>query len=137
MEAKRQSYVYEPLDQANSSIRLIILQPSVDFNFDVHCDISNVSLDTEPKYEALSYTWGDTSVTETIFLQGHPFQATVNLVSALRHLRLKDQTRTMWVDAICVDQANILEREQQVPFMRKIYSMAERDLLWLGEDPHD
>jgi hypothetical protein len=93
--------------------------------------------DTQPIYEALSYAWGDAKVTSPIFLESCPFQATVNLVSALRHLRHEDNTRTLWVDAICIDQSNIQERGHQVAFMAKIYSMAECDILWLGDDPHD
>ncbi|KAE8445717.1 hypothetical protein EG329_012896 [Mollisiaceae sp. DMI_Dod_QoI] len=129
-------YTYEPLNPSNSLIRLIALEPSPDFASDIYCDIFNVSLDTKPVYEAVSYAWGDANITEMLFLQNHPFQATVNLVSALRHLRFKYETRILWVDAICIDQANNLEREQQVGLMGSIYSMAECDLLWLGEDPH-
>src|SRR6266536_764396 len=58
----------------------------------------------------------------------------INLVSALRHLRLKDIARTMWVDAICIDQSNIDERGHQVALMTKIYSLAKCDLLWIGDD---
>ncbi len=131
------SYVYQPLDDATQSIRLIRLQPASSFGSDVHCDIYHVTLDTQPIYEALSYAWGDAKVTSPIFLEGCPFQATVNLVSALRYLRHEDKTRTLWVDAICIDQSNIQERGHQVAFMATIYSMAECDILWLGDDPHD
>jgi hypothetical protein len=130
-------YVYQPLDDATQSIRLIRLQPASSFGSDVHYDIYHVNLDTQPIYEALSYAWGDAKVTSPIFLEGCPFQATVNLVSALRHLRHEDKTRTLWVDAICIDQSNIQERGHQVAFMAKIYSMAECDILWLGDDPDD
>jgi hypothetical protein len=131
------SYVYQPLDDATQSIRLIRLQPALNFESDVQCEIYHVTLDTQPIYEALSYAWGDAKVTSPIFLESCPFQATVNLVSALRHLRHEDNTRTLWVDAICIDQSNIQERGHQVAFMAKIYSMAECDILWLGDDPHD
>ncbi|PMD21763.1 hypothetical protein NA56DRAFT_645560 [Hyaloscypha hepaticicola] len=136
-ECRATSYVYQPLDDATQSIRLIRLQPALSFDTDVQCDIYHVTLDTRPIYEALSYAWGDAKVTSPIFLEGCPFQATVNLVSALRHLRHEDKTRTLWVDAICIDQSNIQERGHQVAFMATIYSMAESDILWLGDDPHD
>jgi hypothetical protein len=131
------SYVYKPLDDATQTIRLIRLQPASRFASDVHCDIYHVSLETNPDYEALSYAWGDAKVTEHIFLQDCLFHATVNLVSALRHLRRADQARTLWVDAICIDQSNVQERGHQVAFMAAIYSQASRDILWLGDDPND
>jgi hypothetical protein len=136
-EHRATSYVYQPLDHATQSIRLIRLQPASIFKSDVHCDIYHVSLDAQPYYEALSYAWGDATVTSPIFLQGLPFQATVNLVSSLRHLRYEDRARTLWVDAVCIDQSNVQERGHQVAFMAKIYSMATRDILWLGDDPDD
>jgi hypothetical protein len=131
------SYVYQPLDDATQSIRLIRLQSAFSFESDVQCEIYHVTLETQPIYEALSYAWGDANVTSPIFLEGCPFQATVNLVSALRYLRHEDKTRTLWVDAICIDQSNVQERGHQVAFMAKIYSMAECDILWLGDDPDD
>jgi hypothetical protein len=136
-ECRATFYVYQPLDDATQSIRLVRLQPALSFESDVQCDIYHVNLDTQPRYEALSYAWGDAKITSPIFLEGCPFHATVNLVSALRHLRHADKTRTLWVDAICIDQSNIQERGHQVAFMARIYSMAECDILWLGDDPDD
>jgi hypothetical protein len=130
-------YTYEPLDNSNFSIRLISLAPTANFSSDIHCSIYQVSLDNNPEYEAVSYAWGDPNIFETIFLGGFPFSVTVNLVSALRHLRLKDEARVLWVDALSIDQSNLQERGQQVSFMAKIYSMAKCDALWLGEDKND
>ncbi|KAE9364650.1 HET-domain-containing protein [Stipitochalara longipes BDJ] len=131
------SYAYQPLDRDTQSIRLIMLQPASSFASDIHCDIYHVSLSTQPDYEALSYAWGDAAVTAPIFLQGFRFEATVNLISALRHLRYEDRPRTLWVDAICIDQSNVQERGHQVAFMAKIYSLARCDILWLGDDLQD
>jgi len=131
------SYKYEALNQTSQSIRLIRLQPASKFTSDIHCDIFHVFLNECPEYEALSYAWGDPSVTKRIFLQGCPFEATVNLVSALQHLRQSGNARIMWVDALCIDQSNVAERGHQVAFMAKIYSGALRDILWLGDDPDD
>jgi hypothetical protein len=130
-------YTYEPLDNSNFSIRLISLAPAADFSSDIHCNIYQVSLDSNPEYEAVSYAWGNPNICEAIFLDGFPFSVTVNLVSALRHLRLKDEARVLWVDALSIDQSNLQERGQQVSFMAKIYSMAKCDALWLGEDEDD
>lgn len=130
-------FPYQSLKSDKSSIRLIQLQPAAIFTSDVHCDIYHISLDTNPVYEALSYAWGDANITETIYIQQHPVQATVNLVSALRHLRLQDVPRTLWVDAVCIDQTNLEERGSQVAFMARIYSRAKCDVLWISNDPTD
>ncbi|KAG8166194.1 hypothetical protein KVR01_004746 [Diaporthe batatas] len=50
----------------------------------------------------------------------------------MRHLRLQDAARTLWIDAICIDQQNVAERSEQVGKMGQIYSSATRVLVWLG-----
>ena len=51
-------------------------------------------------YRALSYVWGSSSVTDTIDLEGCPFQITLNLSCALRHLRKVGEDTFLWVDAL-------------------------------------
>ena len=94
--------------------------------------------------EALSYTWGSpgndepayvvasnadnlltTSDADTLML-GH------NLVGALRQLRFNDLTRTLWVDAICVNQRDENEKSGQLMKMRQILRLARRVMMWLG-----
>lgn len=61
-------------------------------------------------------------------------QVTTNLAGALKHLRLADESRWMWFDAICIDQTNILERSQQVSMMRETYARANQVLIWIGDE---
>lgn len=90
------------------------------------------------EYEALSYTWDTESVafhhTAPIILNGHRFQVTANLESALHHLRHELSPRTFWVDAICIDQENTAEKEQQVKVMHQIYDCAKQVVVWLGPE---
>jgi Heterokaryon incompatibility protein (HET) len=64
---------------------------------------------------------------------GMKIQITVNLDAALRRLRLPDQPRLLWVDAICINQGDIIERSRQVRIMRDIYANAKTVVVWLGE----
>jgi hypothetical protein len=59
--------------------------------------------------------------------------------AALCGLRLRDQPRTLWADAICINQQCTAEKEAQVQLMRDIFSHAERTLIWLGtlQDKHE
>jgi len=90
-------------------------------------------MDEPPPYEALSYCWGDPCDTEPIVLSKSQFSATKNLASALRHLRLPDRQRVMWIDSICINQADIKERNHQVRQMGRIYRTADQVVVWLGE----
>lgn len=87
-------------------------------------------------YEALSYVWGDPTVTETIRLDGDSvLQLTSSIADVLRRVRLPSRTRTVWADQICVNQKDMAERSQQVKLMGSVYRSAERVLVWLGRDP--
>jgi hypothetical protein len=89
-------------------------------------------LDKFPAYEALSYVWGDTKSSARILLNGVEFDVTENLGAALIHLRSATSERTLWVDAICINQDNILERNEQVRQMGSIYEQATGVIVWLG-----
>jgi Heterokaryon incompatibility protein (HET) len=65
-------------------------------------------------------------------VDGGEFQATTNLESALRHLR-SDRTKVLWVDAVCINQRNIDEKNSQVRRMGEIFAKASNVIVWLGE----
>lgn len=91
---------------------------------------------SHPKYsyEALSYVWGKSSGKCTITLDGKKgVPVTDNLYAALRRLRRPDRRRVLWVDAVCIDQKNVVERNWQVQMMGRIYSNAARVVVWLGD----
>lgn len=48
-----------------------------------------------------------------------------NLYAALYHLRDLEETRVFWVDAICINQDDVREQNEQVSKMAEIYSMAD------------
>jgi len=93
-----------------------------------------VFLDDVPNYEALSYAWGDQNIKDSILLDGQDFLITASLKAALWHLRLITRVRKIWIDAICINQADTLERSQQVLIMRDIYANADKVIVWLGEE---
>lgn len=88
---------------------------------------------SEVSFEALSYTWGGTVGTKKIVLNGFPFLVTQNLWDALNHLRFRRIPRTMWIDSLCINQEDVLERSSQVQLMPRIYQSASRTVIWLGE----
>jgi Heterokaryon incompatibility protein (HET) len=102
--------------------------------------------DFQPRYEALSYTWGTTEGPENAYVMdsgsnGNEECATLaiyqNLASAFRHLRYVDQIRTFWVDAICINQRDIPERNNHVKWMANVYKLAYRVVAWLGREDYN
>jgi hypothetical protein len=127
-------YIYKPLNKIKKQIRLITLLPGPQSS-DIRCILQIVELDltAKPHYEALSYEWGSPGTEKDISLDGIAFSVRKNLWSALYHLRQKKISRIMWIDALCIDQSNVLERNHQVGMMGDIYRNAHMVNAWLGE----
>ena len=91
-------------------------------------------------YVALSYVWGDARTKREIFVNGISMQVTPNLEAALRQLRdcyrIK-QGFKVWADAICINQADIVERSEQVGKMKAIYASAWHVVVFLGVEADD
>ncbi|KAK8850953.1 Heterokaryon incompatibility protein 6 OR allele [Apiospora arundinis] len=126
-------YPYEPL--CGDEFRFLAVQPFDESVGVVECTLHQVPLrDASGIFTALSYAWGDASATETIRLNGHPFEVTTNLDACLRQLATNPEQRQtcLWVDAICINQHDVEERNIQVRRMKEIYSTAGMVIAWLG-----
>ncbi|KAH7370153.1 heterokaryon incompatibility protein-domain-containing protein [Rhexocercosporidium sp. MPI-PUGE-AT-0058] len=114
-------------------IRLLKIFPGSAPNI-VECELVVARLDTAPPYEALSYVWGDPEPLDAVICNGQRKSITTNLGIALKHLRLLDKARLIWVDALCINQEDVDERSSQIKLMRDIYTQTWRVVVWLGED---
>lgn len=103
--------------------------------------------DFKPMFEAVSYTWGtDASVLTIEVLNSEPnipatgiatFDISRNLHDMLLQLRDTRLPRVLWIDAICINQQDLVERSEQVRRMRSIYTVADRVIMWTGEAAED
>lgn len=94
--------------------------------------LETVSLASAPNFVALSYVWGSETDKAPFILNGAEVQVTKNLSIALRHLQQDTEQIWLWIDALCVDQSNVKEKNEQVLHMRDIYAAAESVTVWLG-----
>jgi hypothetical protein len=104
---------------------------------DLCCSLVHARLSTAPKYEALSYCWG-TEVTTRMIKQGGLAGCLVSehLWRALKRLRMPSEKRLVWIDAICINQQDVDERNHQLGLMRHVYAKALRTIIWIGDfDP--
>jgi ribosomal protein S27AE len=147
-------FVHEPLQLNIPSIRLITVLPS-DGDNEIRCTVTHVTLEVPPSYDpflwpsiaaqytCLSYVWGSPDQTRWIKVNGKSFEVQINLWNFLRNVCSAKATgeytnkwwcRSLWIDAICIDQENNLERNHQVQQMGRIYSRATQVVAWLGDD---
>jgi hypothetical protein len=144
-------YTYRPLPP--DSIRLLRIRGDHE-QAEIQCDLDIESLDNPPRYTALSYAWEDPPIFNTqppalaqyilpnpynysseanqrIYITGKVLPVGKNLYAALRYLR-SSGSRTVWTDAICLDQESDAEKVKQIRQMGKIYSQASKVVIWLG-----
>lgn len=126
-----------PLQKEHNEIRLLSFTPCTPSDVVVETTLNTVSLAANPRYHALSYVWGEPSRSHKIQTNGCELRTTKNLEVALKHLQTHMGTSVealpLWVDAICINQNDLIERSEQVAMMHKIYSKACNVLIWLGE----
>lgn len=140
-----QSYYYKPLGEGE--VRLLVVCPSECFKAPIRCRLFTVHLSEAYRrhrhgnatgFAALSYhsdspTTLSTFGTSTIWLNGVRVGVKPNLLSALKHLRHSRDERTLWVDALCIDESDPAERAEHAYLQRHIYSLADTVYMWLGE----
>jgi hypothetical protein len=111
----------------------MILQPASSRAQRLETKLKEVQLDDKPQYEALSYAWGDDAPSENLAIDGGVVMINTSLAAALRQFRHPDRPRTLWVDAVCINQSDTREKSRQVAQMADVYRLASRVLIWLGQ----
>ena len=141
LSATMSLYRYSPISSEPESIRLLSLAPSPDPSAPIHCRLIHYSLlndnGGDHLYEALSYTWGDPTQRDIIFVEGKRLNITTSLYTALQRLRNAHFERVIWADAVCINQDDLKERGSQIKYMAKIYAKASQVVVWLGEEADD
>ncbi|KAI4648323.1 hypothetical protein J4E93_004735 [Alternaria ventricosa] len=130
-------FVYDPLPAGY--IRLLTPTPSE--AADGHTwKIQTVALDRpDLEFDALSYVWGSDSERLRITLNGCAMQVHRNLYIALPYLARRGDggpVRPIWIDAICINQADREEKMVQIREMNRVYKQAKRVWVWLGITKH-
>lgn len=98
------------------------------------CSITEHPLSGCPKYEAVSYFWGDPPHEDRIICDGKAITVPSNLYGFLSRMGLKSANRKFWIDSISINQTNEKEKSSQVAEMRNIYAKASVTLVWLGPE---
>ena len=133
------STLFLDLDPLQFEIRLMCLR-GAPAGSKLECDLALHSLSskaTTPAYEALSYVWAEVEGEEVMRVDDLQHTITANLAIALAQLRYEDRDRMLWVDAICINQENVIERGHQVKLMGMLYARATKTLIWLGPESQD
>lgn len=123
------------------------------------CSFKICSLDDAPEYHAISYTWRSAEILsrksdghksdfphdddglepgneEICYLEvdGQHHRVSKNIRDIVMRANDFDDANYLWIDSLCINQADHLERNAQVSMMGEIYNTAEDVAVWLGWD---
>jgi hypothetical protein len=136
------NFQYQPLDKGAFAVRLVSILPGTeDEPLALGINHTTISEESTPVYMTLSYVWGATTDKVPVSItacNGNTTQSvlhiTPNLFQAIRHLqKFMKLSIPIWIDAICINQSDNLEKALQIPRMGDIYRLANRVIVWLGE----
>ena len=126
-------YSYRKLNTETSFRLLKIEPPPDDPNTQCQYSLIETTFEDAPRYETISYLWGTTDRCETVTLKdGESLRVTKPLKEALPFVEFHCSTNYLWIDQICIDQDDGLERGHQVKLMGQIYRSCSRVIVWLG-----
>ena len=122
----------------NDFTRVLKLHPSSVYSAPLYCDLIHCK-EKDFDCEALSYAWGQPQFTLKLLCNEHKsyIPITVSLDCALRHLRHLSKIRSLWVDALCINQEDGHEKSEQIRNMTKIYNKAQQVIAWVGDGYED
>lgn len=121
---------------------------SAPFKFEPPIELPDTNIGPSEEFMTLSYCWGSANRTHWIICDGAVLWITANLHKALRNIRKnmssssafwkpltprRAQRMPLWVDALCINQADTSERNHQVASMGLTYSSSSSLVIWLGD----
>jgi len=132
-------FCHEPLSNPYENIRLVQIDLSGDKDSEIHCTISTHPIRNLPPYVAISYTWGDMSKKQSIWVDKKRLNVGHNSWLALWQARLHciRQPLMVWIDVLSIDQNSNVEKSIQVGLMGCIYVSAESVLASVGDHEDD
>lgn len=132
-----QRQVYEPMEDLHNSTRVLELLPCLDTSTTIRFRLLVEDLEDLPAYIAVSYGFGSPHPQELAMVHGQTKGLFPNLARILRMLRSRKEgaVSKVWLDALCINQEDTLERSYQLPLMSRIFSQAQEVVVSLGKKP--
>ena len=125
------TFSYEPLQPRQ--IRVLQFTPSPHPSNIISARCIHMTLDHQSQnYVAVSYAWGSMQKSCQMLLNGRILNITENVHNVFRSKITDDPNTRVWIDAVCINQEDLVEKASQVRLMGEVYSNAENTRIWIG-----
>lgn len=137
MMVKKSQFQHDELPDCHTHMRLLKINEDAGDGSYISCELTTWPLHAAPAYDAISYTWGNPEDTTNIFLNTFNFSVRKNCWTVLQQVRALRKNGYVWIDAICINQANLVEKSAQVSIFKNIYQRAESVYACVGLHERD
>ena len=124
-------YVYSAI--GTRMIRLLKIE-AIPGKLKAQCELVSVPLDKAPRYDAVSYCWGDPAANHSLLVDNMRIPITQSVHDLFLAFCPTEGTRYLWIDSISINQVNTTEKEHQIPLMGEIYEKANEVVVFLGSN---
>lgn len=138
------------MSKAAKEIRVLDILPSLDASAPLHGALrvttlpeirpprtrGHTPLPPKPSahsYETISYAWGDCNKISVVWLDEIALSVPASAEAAVRRMQDRHTVRTVWIDSICINQNDFVEKSDQIKTMGDVYACSTCNLIWLGE----
>ncbi|PPJ52447.1 hypothetical protein CBER1_10316 [Cercospora berteroae] len=129
------AYSPVPLQDLKNQIRLLSFVSAAGRSpLELQTSVGN--LHEAPPYVGISYAWGKDN-TRTVVINGEPARIRYNAYYALRQVQLHYRQIHIWIDTICINQNDDVEKSAQVAMMYEIFEGATYVVSSLGAEFED
>lgn len=137
-----QRFHYGPFTDPARQMRLLrVVSTDESATGTLRCELTHWTIQEAPAYCAISYTWGDLSAMESMIINGKRAFIGKNCSYALSQARSfnlsSEQNHHIWIDSICINQADVQEKSHQVARIGSIYKNAAQVLACVGDAADD
>ena len=126
------SSAYTRLDPKKEKTRILVLEPGKDDD-ELKGRLEHISSLESYSYSAVSYRWSEDKA-GTLFCGELELKISSTVRDVLRKIRRADKPCAVWIDQICINQDDDVEKGYQVNLMREIYAHACHVIVWIGEE---
>jgi hypothetical protein len=139
MSTSEIQYAYDSIDE--SQMRILTVNPGSK-EAQLTCSLDVCVRGDPEEYDALSYVWGDEDASKKLYIRhegtlNRYVMVTPNLLTIIKTMRSDSSPRRIWIDALCINQEDLEEKNTQVPMMSRTYGDAACVRVWLGKEQDD